>query len=237
MGISLDWFQLDPAWSRLLEALPTWRRAGSGSWTDGWTVVELSSVSGGRPRFGFSARGPGASLPPTILPRGGERRAREADVMTPASIPVRFRAPECDPCDATGPFTLRMNHVSVNVGDVARERRWYEQVLGPSTVLARDAAWEPVSRRFVRDAHLFRSPWYYLTIRESQGPPGVDHVGWMADEPGAIDRLAEVVAGLGWKVVYGPAEVDGSYLVHFEGPDGNVHDFFCPLAELKEQGS
>lgn len=232
MGIALDWFQLDPSWSCIFQKLPWWRCGGENIWSDGWSVVELSPLRGSQPEFGFTISETAHSV--VISERLGSpnlnNRQQLTCLRTPSGIPVRF----CAAAKSAHPQNNRslwLNHISLNVDDVMREMDWFEEVMGPSVVLARDAAWEPVSGQLVRDAHLFRSPWFYVTIRESK-QASVDHIGWMAMDQETVLRMADVVDSLDWKIVYGPAVVDSSFLFHFEGPDGRVHDFFYPIREL-----
>ncbi len=237
MGIALNWFQLDYSWSCLFERLPNWFPTGRNVWTDGWTTVNLATLRHGQPLIGFTSNKAGtlSALAAGPIDSDLPLEGRITDVMSPAGIPVRFKTIERAKIMSLEKFTLRMNHVSVNVKNLDQERLWYERMLGPSVVLARDKAWEPVSGSFVHDAHLFSPPWFYVTIRESNQAPNVDHVGWMANDVETVCRLGDIVNDLRWKIVYGPAEIDGSFLIHFEGPDGNVHDFFCPLEDLQKR--
>jgi predicted lactoylglutathione lyase len=52
------------------------------------------------------------------------------------------------------------------------------------------------------------------------------HIGWELPSREDVDDVATTLQRIGWPIVYGPASVDGSYLVHFRGPDEAVHDVF-----------
>jgi hypothetical protein len=92
--------------------------------------------------------------------------------------------------------------------------------------------WEPVSGGFVADAHFVHVDGYYIVLRGRTGRPHLDHIGWMAASRTDVDMAHDIVRSIGWKTVIGPFEIDGSYLFHFRGPDGRVHDFFWPSEPL-----
>jgi len=234
-NFNLCFFRLSFQWTVLFEKLPLWTRIQRDVWTDGRAVVSLCDSS--EIGFGFTVRNEKTWR--GLVGRFGKSAGFATDggltAQTPAGIAIKLRK-HCERHEQKPDNRLFMNHVSVNIPDLETERNWYEQVLGERVIMARDSVWEPVAGRYVKDAHLFRSPDFYITLRENDTLPNVDHVGWMALETATIDETAEIIKILGWDIVYGPTEIDGSYLFHFQTPDGKIHDFFCPLPTLPKAG-
>jgi hypothetical protein len=238
-NFGLSYFRLQGNWNPLFELLPTWRlHHDSDVWSDGVSVVEVSKNSRTKLTFGFVVdddpgwtklisrlRKLNVSAPNVSVPN-------EIRVMTPSGIEVKLRKQLSSQSRQRSNPPILMNHVAINVTEIAAERQWYEALFGNCTVLARKSAWEPVSNSHVRDVHLFRSPEFYITLRETGNVSDVDHVGWMTKDSATVDQMAAIVRQLGWPIVFGPAEIDGSYLFHFTGPDRRVHDFFFPTTPL-----
>ncbi|HEX7241239.1 MAG TPA: hypothetical protein VF263_13275 [Longimicrobiaceae bacterium] len=162
---------------------------------------------------------------------GGSSGVGATKLRSPAGIRIGLTGGTPHAVD-TDVSSFLMNHVAIHVPDVGRERVWFETILGSCTVLERERAWEPVTRSYWPDVHLFRFPDFYITLRGGFPRAFVDHVGWMVDAPDRVEAVAEVLRRIGWPVLFGPEEVDGSYLVHFHGPDGRVHDFFYPTSSV-----
>ncbi len=194
-------------WSPLLSQLGRWHQAGNDSWTDG--VSRLSS-----------------SLPTDFTFSGV---ATPHFAVSPSRFKIGFEPGVSAPVD----HEFVLNHVAVNVCDVDLERDWMERLLGAdAVVLARARAFNPLTQDWQPDAHLFHRPNYYVTIRGTGGATSVDHCGWMTKTRAGVDRAATILHRLKWSILLGPTTIDASYLIHFEGPDGRVHDFFHPGAEL-----
>jgi hypothetical protein len=198
-------------WSPLL-SLIGWREIAIGTWTD-----EASALSDSlNANFAFS------------------NCAETHSARTPAGLRVDFDRRGCVPLESR---EFVMNHVSINVRNVDSERGWFEGCLGSDAViLARASAFDPIKQDYQADAHLFNRPNFYITIRGTSDNPSVDHCGWMTASSAGVDRAATILHKLKWPIVLGPTTLDGSYLVHFEGPDGHIHDFFHPAPELDRLG-
>lgn len=219
MNLSIRQANVSGDWSPLLSALPGWRLTSPGVWTEGTSTVRCEPGLGeGFPRF--SLTGPSET--------GRSARGDVRTVRTPAGIGIDLIEQSSIDCESESP--ILMNHVAVHVPELDPERRWYEALLGRCTVLERERAWEPVTEAFHADAHLFRSPNFYITLRGGFERAFVDHIGWMVDTPDRVDFIAGILRRIEWPIVFGPDEIDGSYLVHFRAPDGRVHDFFYPTA-------
>ena len=216
--MKLAWFQLPSEWIALLRRLPGWREDNDGSWTDGCTRVIVEPPHWPSIGIGFyrdSSAGDDAGCGQV-----------EYDA-TPSGIPVRFTSQlDSTPLPTASQFLL--NHVAVNVSNVNVDGHWFQERLGQSAILAREGAWNPVTRDFRPDLHLFRHPSFYITLRGGFAEGHIDHIGWMTSERGLVNEAAGLIRDLGWQTIVGPLEIDGSFLVHFRGPDHRVHDFFCP---------
>jgi hypothetical protein len=234
--LALCKFRLSGNWAPLLGRLPKWRQRNGDMWTDGLSEVHFcANDSSGAAHFGFVVFGQAhwSELLGRLdeLDRSepkGQSQQNKVHVATPSGVTVGFERAKDALLSVGNDHVLFMNHIALNVTRLDAERAWYESLFRLSAVLARAAAWEPVSQSYVRDAHLFHSPSFYITLRETDKVSNIDHVGWMTRDKTTVDEMAELVKTLGWTIIFGPAAIDGSYLFHFVGPDDRVHDFFFP---------
>lgn len=134
--------------------------------------------------------------------------------------------------DAEVSGRYRLNHVAYDVADLEESVEWFSKILGGQVILQRGRTWDPVYEEYWADCHIFQEPGLYLTLRE-RGQVRLDHWGWMTDERTSVDDACKMVRQLGWLVVFGPEDIDGSYLFHFRGPQGRVHDVFSPSPDLR----
>jgi hypothetical protein len=221
-------------WEPLLAQLPSWRQLGP-DWTDGvrrispaGPALQSALVFGvAAPAWEAFARRGSAAPGGGVVAHGNEI----IDLHSPSGVPLRLVRMQLAE-DLHLPYVL--NHCAIDVTDLNAEKRWYEYWLKCPAWLQRGDGWDPVAQRRIADAHLFSDPDFYITLRGVQGGRGLDHVGWMAVERDLVDQAAELLQRVRWPIVLGPTEIDGSYLVHFRGPDGEVHDFFHPAPELRQ---
>lgn len=211
-------------WSPLLSQLPGWTRASDGTWTDGDGFLRCVThpAMARMPTVAFRYLAPPA--------RSGQRaHGASEELMSPSGLIIGIDVSGRQAC---APSTYTLNHAAFRVPEVAAERKWFETVLGSCTVLERDSTWDPVAQTYWPDAHLFRPPDFYVTLRGGFESAAIDHVGWMTDTAAAVDAVARTLRRIGWPILFGPASIDESYLVHFCGPDGAVHDFFYPQPSI-----
>lgn len=206
-------FVVQGEWASLLRNLPGWHQVRDDAWSDGDARVRLTLD-----QFGVGMR---------ILGGGGT----EPDLTVPSGLRVPVEASREAPSSTSCRFV--MNHVAINTPRLALDSVEWGRRLGAAPIFSRTMVWEPVSQHFVNDTHFCRAEDFYIVLRERPGAPHVDHIGWMARARSDVDAAHGVVSALGWRIVIGPFEIDGSYLFHFQGPDGRVHDFFWPSDELR----
>ena len=220
--IQLRQFTLSGDWRPLISRLEGWSEVSHNLFSDGESSLALNQRPGDPPALGFVFGGHAADHAPVSLvsPSG--------ILLNITERPAFMRSPAQN--------RMVMNHAAFQVPKVEDDRIWFEEVLGHCTVLARESVWDPVARTCWPDAHLFRPPDFYLTIRGNFTSTQVDHVGWMTYSMESIDDIAALLHELGWPVLFGPKHIDGSYLVHFRGPDERVHDFFYPTPAVMPQG-
>jgi catechol 2,3-dioxygenase-like lactoylglutathione lyase family enzyme len=115
-----------------------------------------------------------------------------------------------------------LDHLRLTVRDVAEARRLYDPVmrcLGLAAVERDDggAAWGSQAAGFL-----------ILTAAAREGAhdaaaPGLHHVAFAAPSRAAVDRVGEIVAGLGAEILDPPGEYAGQpdhYAVFFRDPNG-----------------
>jgi catechol 2,3-dioxygenase-like lactoylglutathione lyase family enzyme len=202
-----------------------YRELAPGLWSDGDSSVRLNSVKEAQSgEIGF-------------LIQGGHQLQSPVQV-SPTGIVIGMES-EVPPLDSGIPQATSsyiMNHVSIQTPDVDADHRWFTSFLGEHTVISDPSHFNPLDNRKAPEVHLWRDRDFYVTLRELPGEPRIDHVGWMAASQDLVDDAAEMLERLGLQIVMGPLYIDGSYLVHFRGPDGRTHDFFFPTSMLASVG-
>lgn len=233
----LRYFKLGGPWGPLFRSLPGWEQLQPAIWSDGVSLVILNSAKSAKieaglyvpalPRaknaidgFRFLFGSPSSGIERALLPSEPTRLKETTKYWLGLQRRVSSKR------------AFVMNHVAINLPDLDLAAGRVAAVLPNSLILKRTKAWEPVSQDFVSDAHFYRGRDFYITLREKGRVPEVDHVGWWCRRPQDVDSIVALLKKLKWPILWGPQEIDGSYLVHFQGPDGRIHDFFCPSKTL-----
>jgi hypothetical protein len=216
--MKLRYFRLSPAWHPLLTALGVWKEMSAGLWSDGDSLVRIAAADE-EPSIGFTS-----DLPSGDCPR----------LRTPSGLLIArdCSAPSFQRSASGGAQPYVLNHVSIRTPLIEEDHRWFRDLLGANTVLSKSENLSPLDGTVAPEVHLCSGDSYYITLRGSQ-ELRIDHVGWMARRRSLVDEAHALLTGLGWTTVWGPGDLDGSYLVHFRGPDGGVHDIFYPTEELR----
>ncbi len=232
----LRYFSSCGDWSPLLLRLSGWRLSGENTWTDGLsrfiTKDDRSGLS-----CGFSVGVRAWKHLMTLRKKkhettNGGPHAGSLVLTSPNGIRFGCELQEEVQDQIISPYI--MNHCALDVPELRAERAWFEELVRAAAVMARTSAWEPIVGAYLADCHVARLPDFYIAIRERPGTARINHIGWMAQESARVDEAAVIVAELGWPILFGPAQIDGSYLFHFRGPDGGVHDFFWVSEELSQ---
>lgn len=220
--MKLRYFQLIEAWLPLLDAIGDWKEVGAGLWSDGESFVRIGET------------GAGAAIGFTCPAAADESGGDPGMVRTPSGLRIAARTLELamGQREASRVLPYVLNHVSIRTPLIDDDHRWFRHLLGSTTVLSRSENRNPVDGSVAPEAHLCSGDSYYITLRGSSHL-GIDHIGWMARRRSLVDDAHRLITGLGWKTEWGPGDLDGSYLVHFRGPDGRVHDIFYPTEELR----
>jgi catechol 2,3-dioxygenase-like lactoylglutathione lyase family enzyme len=115
-----------------------------------------------------------------------------------------------------------LRHLALKVTDLARSRKFYEELFGMKTV------WEPDPDNVYLSSGadnlaLHQLPASGIAAHRAAKHHLLDHLGFIMDSPVSVDRLLQQAERFGAPIVK-PARQhrDGSYSFYMADPDGNV---------------
>jgi catechol 2,3-dioxygenase-like lactoylglutathione lyase family enzyme len=115
-----------------------------------------------------------------------------------------------------------LRHLALKVTDLARARKFYEELFGMKVV------WEPDPENVYLSSGpdnlaLHQIPAADVARYRSAGDQRLDHLGFIMDSTASVDRLLKQAERFGATIVK-PAKQhrDGSYSFYMTDPDGNV---------------
>lgn len=115
-----------------------------------------------------------------------------------------------------------LRHLALKVTDLARSRKFYEELFGMKVV------WEPDTENVYLSSGpdnlaLHQIPAADVARYRSAGDQLLDHLGFIMDSTASVDRLLKQAERFGATIVK-PAKQhrDGSYSFYMADPDGNV---------------
>lgn len=150
------------------------------------------------------------------------------EIKSPGNIfiPVHYKE---NRGNSVSPYLL--NHVAVSVENIDKESEWWKDLFQCKEVLKVDQGFDPIVNGSLNTYHLYKEKELYVTLRE-QLPIGEHHFGFEITEENKISECKDILGKVGWPIFW-EGMIDQSYVIHFTGPDGLIHDFFYPNANLK----
>jgi hypothetical protein len=215
--------QLEGDWGGLLSQLPGWRRNADGVWTGSGADL-LDQRHPGQMLLEIGLDAPGGNLATVICIHPNSVDVREGS---------RASRLERSPHEKEAP---RLNHVALDLD--AHDPSVIDSIKRSEIAifLPRLGRFDPSVQEVIEAEHIVAGKGLYLTARffsDRQPRSLINHVGWQCPKRGHVDDIHASLQRLGWPIVFGPGVVDGSYLVHFRGPDSRVHDMFFVLPDEK----
>ncbi|GAB5456339.1 MAG: hypothetical protein Hens2KO_25680 [Henriciella sp.] len=197
-------------WAGLFEQLPgwacrdgVWQGSGGGLRAGGSPSEEQVLVGAGQDQFQIGAQGITASK------HIGGDALRPVDLSIPSLIHVAINSP-------------------LQAGSEDFERAFRRST---GVLLPRAARYDPAEATEIEAMHCTIPGQFYLTQRYFPiEQTGLDHIGFECLDPAHVEQCQRAVQAADLEIVVPPGELDGSYLFHFRGPDGRVHDFYTVLA-------
>jgi hypothetical protein len=151
--------------------------------------------------------------------------------LLPKQIQLSDEVPSSPVAQLSG---VQLNHFAVTVPDLdGVEAQAWSRLLDNTQVLRTNKKWDPILEGPLSATHLYVAGSYYVTLREDPAQPMcLHHIGWECKDTEALQAAKRALREAGI-TTYWEGEIDGSYVIHFEGPDGKIHDFFLVGAPLK----
>jgi hypothetical protein len=212
MSARLSRVELEGNWGAWLAGVAGWRRGANGLWTGGGAVL-------------LDGRAPGSMrIDIDILQTSGNKRISVGDDHFHVADMESATPPTLS--DATA---FNLNHVAINFRPDNTALVECLKAGETDIFLERERRYDPTVDALVDAEHLVSDDTLYLTARflpTLRRGSELSHVGWQVKDRGTVQRTAALLRGLDWPIVFGPDIVDGSFLVHFRGPDNRVHDVF-----------
>lgn len=212
MSAELVAVQLPGNWSDLFEGLPGWERSGVDRWVGAGAVFQGDV----QPADAYSV----------IRLTSAERRVE----LVIGAQSSRLREIEAPPSPTIfNATTPSLCHVAIDVGQSDLSISTLLTECGVPVLIPRERRFDPAVGADVDAEHFYVRNRLYLTQRFSAdvlAGPRLAHVGMEFAARDDIDQVHTLLQRIGWPIVVAPVVVDGSYLVHFEGPDGRVHDAY-----------
>jgi catechol 2,3-dioxygenase-like lactoylglutathione lyase family enzyme len=115
-----------------------------------------------------------------------------------------------------------LRHLALKVTDLARSRKFYEELFGMKVV------WEPDPENVYLSSGpdnlaLHQIPAADVARYRSAGSQLLDHLGFIMDSTASVDRLLKQAERFGAAIVKPATQHrDGSYSFYMADPDGNV---------------
>ena len=133
-------------------------------------------------------------------------------------------------------YPLVLNHTAFKVKDLDGASKAWQSILDQKPILATRKQIDPVSKKEENMNHFYSPFQYYVTLIEAKEKLNndhvLDHIGYEASDFNSLIDAKQLVVDLNYKIIW-EGEIDSSYVIHFEGPDKVVHDFFLPSKKLR----
>jgi len=199
-------------WSPLLKRLGGWHPSGDDSYSNGQEVFDFNQVA----------------TAPIFYISEDELSARFS--ISPSRLTISHEL-SSGSLKAEG-IEYILNHAAVTVEDLDAEEIFWKETLGVKPIIRTNDAWDPIVNGPLNTTHFYKPGSFYLTLRKEEPAGKVHHIGWETRTKDLVLSAKRVLQEIKWPIFW-EGDIDGSYVVHFKGPDGRIHDFFCPSQRLR----
>jgi hypothetical protein len=217
MTFSLSEVSFTGAWRPFFATLPGWREVERGLWAGQGALAPVDPE-----KSETTAR---LEIRDLVAGDAHIRLSRTEVARIPGGAPRLAAASEISNTSAV------LNHVAIDVPEADEVVASWLHGSGVSCFLPKAGRFDPSAGKTVVAEHLVGSGNDYVTIRylPDIAASRLSHVGFQFASADAFMAHQRILQAVGWPILVGPEEIDGSLVTHFAGPDGMVHDLFHVL--------
>ena len=126
-----------------------------------------------------------------------------------------------------------MNHAAIAVSDLEKEIEFWNRLLQVyPTMIVRDER-DPILDKAISSAHYYITPNFYITLRDEGCSGKMHHCGFEARDRRTLSEAKRILQEICWPILW-EGRIDQSYVLHFQAPDGRIHDFSYTSPTLKK---
>lgn len=130
---------------------------------------------------------------------------------------------------------IAFNHFAVTSRNISKAKKWWGKITQCQEILEVKKVFDPLVNGPLDTIHFYKPEELYLTVRgQGDKENAFHHLGFEAKSMSYVQIARNILVAIGWDIFW-EGVIDESYVLHFEGPDGLIHDVFCTQNVLREK--